>query len=251
VTRGRIAAAILVLWAVALGALAYRQAHRNPKEALAEAAIRVEPSAYYYRVYQDTTQVGVASSVIDTARGHLRTTDFFRGRLIIAGDTQEVEGSAVGFISPTMALDSFAITVGGDQTPIRIRGTPKTHVAPVYLPTFTPVTLMLTGNTAVGRSEQFWVYNPLAREVQRATLRVQAESLFTVSDSARFDSTASQWVSAHRDTVRAWSVAPPSSGYTVWVDAAGRIVSAREVGGLSLMRAAYEESFSNWRIQHP
>ena len=38
---------------------------------------------------------------------------------------------------------------------------------------------------------------------KRTTLRVAAESLFTVVDSAAFDTTRSEWVSALTDTVRA------------------------------------------------
>jgi hypothetical protein len=92
-----------------------------------------------------------------------------------------------------------------------------------------------------------WIYNPKTRAVQQITFRIRAESLFTVSDSARYDSTETRWVSAHQDTVRAWSVAPDTPGLTVWVDRQGRIVSASDSSGLHMLRASYEESFENWR----
>jgi len=37
----------------------------------------------------------------------------------------------------------------------------------------------------------------------------------------------------------------------VWVDATGRLLSASEPGGISLIRTAFELAFENWRIDNP
>ena len=78
-----------------------------------------------------------------------------------------------------------------------------------------------------------------------------AESLFVVSDSAAFDSTAGRWVSARRDTLRAWRLEPEGgsadSVFGGWVDAAGRFVDASYGGGYRLRRTSYEEAALNWR----
>jgi hypothetical protein len=141
----------------------------------------------------------------------------------------------------------LALTVTGVPQPIAIHAAPKQKDAPVFLPSIAPIPFMLTNDADIGREAPVWVYNPITRAAQRITFRIRAESLFTVSDSARYDSTEMQWVSAHRDTVRAWSVAPETSELTVWVDRQGRIVSAGDLSGLHMRRASYEESFENWR----
>jgi len=230
--------------------LAHRQSSKTQSERLAEAARQVDPTAFYYEVFQGDAQVGVASSAIDTTHGQLRSVDMFRGRLVVFGDTQSVEANATAYLSQRLSVDSFALEVGGDQRPMRLRGAPNAGGGPLFLPTQLPIALMLTGPAKVGRADSFWVYNPIARDVQRTTLRIRAESLFTVSDSAKYDSTTARWVSAHADTIRSWSVTSGASELTVWVDAQGRIVSASEPGGLRLQRTAYEQAFSNWRNRH-
>ena len=75
----------------------------------------------------------------------------------------------------------------------------------VSLPTLVPIVFMMGGSPNIGRSRSYGIYEPMGDSVARVTLRVAAESLFTVSDSATYDSTAQRWSSAHTDTVRSWS----------------------------------------------
>jgi hypothetical protein len=75
------------------------------------------------------------------------------------------------------------------------------------------------------------------------TLRVRADSLFTVVDSAMLDRSG-EWVVAHRDTVRAWRIDGAPHGLVAWVDAEGRIVAA-QAGNLSATRTAFEIAFKN------
>lgn len=248
-TRRTIALLVLALWVIGVGWLGYRQTHKSDWERLASVAMQVSPSAYYYNVYHGDTQIGVASSSIDTAHGMFVMRDFIRGRLPIAGDTQAFEGGTVAHLSRRLALDSFTVSLAYDHRTITTHGTPQKHTAPVFLPTFAPIPLMLMDDPKIGRTASAWVYNPVSDAVERATLRIQAESLFTVSDSARYDSTQTRWVSVRHDTVRAWSVTTPTAPVTVWVDREGRLVSVSEPGGLHLLRTAYEEAFENWRLR--
>jgi hypothetical protein len=67
-------------------------------------------------------------------------------------------------------------------------------------------------------------------------------------DSARYDSTAMQFVPALRDTVRAWNLVPTEGqGFSGWVDAQGRVVASTQPGGITIKRMAYEIAFENWR----
>jgi hypothetical protein len=62
------------------------------------------------------------------------------------------------------------------------------------------------------------------------------------------DAVSGRFVSALRDTVRAWRVADDAdTAGGDWVDAQGRLVDAT-VDGLRLRRMAYELSFENWRL---
>lgn len=238
-TRRIVAVAVVLVWAVGLVALWRRRTDVPRVERLAQGALRLGPATYFYTVAQDGTPVGIASSAIDTTAGGFRENGTVRGRAVIYGDSQTVEASARAFLSRRFVLDSFSFSLGGDQGPLRIRGAPRGGDG-VLVPTLAPMALMLSGPHTVGRSEDYWIYNPLSQRVERVTLRIAAESLFRVTDSAAFDPDRITWIPAHEDTVRAWSVTTPAHSFTAWVDAQGRVVAASEPGGLTLTRTAYE-----------
>jgi hypothetical protein len=252
VTRHGIAGGILLLWAIGLGLLAHRQFSTTDQEQLAEGAEGLYPATYYYLVYQGDTAVGAALSAIDTAIGRtreFRITDRFRGRLTVAGEPRLLEAGSIAYLSRQFVLDSFALDVRGSRRPVQVRGAiPKAPT--LLLPTLIPIAFMLRGHPSSQRPRSYAMYEPIGDSVSRVTLRPAAESLFTVSDSATYDSSIRQWVSAHTDTVRSWSVAPAASGFTVWVDAQGRIVSASGPTGLHMLRTAYEIAFSNLHLRH-
>jgi hypothetical protein len=79
---------------------------------------------------------------------------------------------------------------------------------------------------------------------------IDAESLFTLVDSAKFDQDKGEWVGVLTDTVRAWRVETPGTtgGFSGWIDAQGRVVQRALPGGITLKRSAYELAFENWRI---
>lgn len=237
--RRTVATLVLIVWVGAILFLWHRHTSVSAAERLAVGAARLEPATYYYALFQGPVQIGVASSAIDTSTRHMRVTDIIDARAVVYGDSQTVNGSSTAYLTRSFALDSFALALGGDQGPFQLRGAPKTRSG-VLLPTLAPMALMLSGDAKVGRSGSFWVFNPLSQRVELTTLTITAESLMTVVDSARFDTGRNNWVPAHRDTVRSWSVATPTASVTAWVDAQGRVVSAYEPGGLSLTRTAYE-----------
>jgi hypothetical protein len=78
---------------------------------------------------------------------------------------------------------------------------------------------------------------------------VEAESSFTVPDSARFDERQGRWLVARRDSVHAWRIATDGpSAVRAWVDEQGRVVEMQHTLGFSLRRTAYEIAFENWRL---
>ena len=66
IRRGSVAAVILIAWLAGLGVLARRELFRTDADRLRDAGARVDPGTAYYRVMQAGTQIGFASSRIDT-----------------------------------------------------------------------------------------------------------------------------------------------------------------------------------------
>jgi hypothetical protein len=111
-----------------------------------------------------------------------------------------------------------------------------------------PLSVMLGEKPKVGNAFTLAVFDPTAMTPVSSTVKIEAESLFTVDDSASYDSATTQWVSALRDTVRAWKLTSTTGPtFSGWVDGFGRIVEASQPGNLVMRRMAYELAFENWR----
>ncbi|MBA3890727.1 MAG: transglutaminase domain-containing protein, partial [Gemmatimonadaceae bacterium] len=146
--------------------------------------------------------------------------------------------------------DSLIALTGGtgaaaasDTQHVRING-------PVLLPRMVPLAVALGGAPAVGRTYGIPVFDPFAAAQRTASVRIAAESLFVLHDSATVDRATRRWVGALPDTVRAWQVIDDAAGgHSAWVDAQGRTVLGTESGGVTLVRMPYELAFENWQIE--
>ena len=235
---------------------------------LADVAARVAPETFYYVVEQAGRQVGAASSAIDTSESRLVVTDLIRGVIRAGPDSLRLEARSQARFSRALVLNDFVVQAQGDLTPfelrgivqegatktVRLRAQPRGGSAttvdlpvtgPVFLPTSATLPLMLRDRPRTGREIKLDVFDPIGRTMRSATLRIERDSLFTVTDSATLDETMGQWVPAHSDTVRAWRIGGDLPVMTAWVDADGRLVAASEPGGLSLTRSAFELAFEN------
>lgn len=248
--RRLLAAAVLVCWVAGLVWLARRRHDVSNADRLAQGVLRLEPGTYFYNVYQTGQLIGWASSTLDTTAGGFTSRDAIRVRALVAGDSQSVIASSTAHLTRAFALDTFALSLAGDQHPFDARETLPPG-SDVLLPSLAPVAIMLTRAPEVGRSTVVHIYNPLSRRVEPVTLRIAAESLFSVVDSAAFDAARNTWAVAHIDTVRSWKLVTPSRGISAWVDSRGRIVAASEPGGLSMMRSTYEIATLNPKLPKP
>lgn len=269
-SRRTIAFGILAIWATALGLFWRRTTHRTPEQVLAEVALRVAPETFYYIVEQGGKQVGAAASAIDTTQTRLVITDFVRGVIRVGADSLRLQARSQARFSRGLLLRDFIIQAEGDLTPFEARGiveagptnllkvttlprggqsqsTQFPVTGPVFFPTSAPLPLMLAEEPRVGRQMKMQLFDPVGRATHDVTLRIEADSLFTIGDSATLDSASGMWVEAHTDTVRAWRIAGDAPILTTWVDAAGRLVAASEPGGISLRRTAFETAFENLR----
>jgi hypothetical protein len=269
-SRRAIALGIIGVWAIALALYWRRTTHRTPEQMLAEVAARVAPETYYYIVEQGGKQVGAASSAIDTTRSRLVMTDFVRGVIRVGPDSLRLQARSQARFSRGLLLRDFIVQAEGDLTPFEARGIIEDNpdpmlrltaeprggrplvtefplTGPLFFPTSAPLPLMLRERPKIGREMQFQLFDPIGRTTREVTLRIEADTVFTVTDSATLDTMAGIWVEAHKDTVRAWRIGGDAPVLTAWVDASGRLVQASEPGGISLRRTAFEIAFENLR----
>ncbi|HEX2778528.1 MAG TPA: transglutaminase-like domain-containing protein [Gemmatimonadaceae bacterium] len=268
--RGVVAVAVLGLWAVGLGLLARRELFRPRAERLAEAALRVNPGAVFFAVTRGGEQIGFASSTIDTTSRDITATDYLVADLPVGGQENRAEARSVVSLSRSLRVDSFTVSFETDSIPFSARGhtlgdsvlalaigdaqhpdTSRVQTGgPILLPTLLPLAVMLGQEPKVGGKTTVRVFDPVEQAPKNLAVEITAESLFTVSDSAKLDSTAKRWVVAHDDTVRAWRIRTDAAQpFTAWVDEHGRLVQADLPGGLALERRAYEIAFENWKLE--
>ena len=264
-TRVVAAGAILALWAGGLATLARRQFAGGEAARLARAALFVSPGADYYEVSNGTSQIGYASSTIDTTQTRVRISDF-----VVADVNGGARFSARLQVSLTRALrlTGFCYELGADAGPYKACGTVvndtllslniaakgarpvKRRVklsAPLFLPTMVPMIIALGERPKVGQHFTYDVFDPATDSSSMTTIAVTAESLFVQPDSATFDPAARQWIVAHQDTVRAWRIEEQNGGrLTGWIDEGGRMVLADPIAGMQMRRTAYELAYGNW-----
>lgn len=276
--RAALAVVIVALWLGGMAMMLHRNANRSETQQLAEVALRVQPATFYYVVERSRQQIGGASSALDTTANTLVSEEYFVGdypgsrkREARSGTAAPAEPQAErtsarwqtrltrGFRLTDLTIDiarasrPFSINASvQEDTALFIAGTkttggyPPAHYTftpPLFTPSLAPVAFMLAGPAKIGRAQVMSVFDPTTRSVTRPELRIRAESLFTVVDSAAQDA-AGQWAPAHQDTVRAWRLDDTSRGLTTWVDAEGRLVASR-LGDLSTIRTAFEIAFKN------
>lgn len=266
--RGAVAVLVVALWIGGMAMMVHRNANRTESQQLAEVALRVQPATFYYIINRDGEQIGAASSALDTTDKSLVSEEYFVGdfgspakapeRTSARWQTRLTRGLHLIDLSadvtrPTKPF-SMNATVQEDTSIFiagkKVTGRPAaryTFTGPVFDPSVASVVLMLGGAPRIGRSQTISIFDPMTRTVLRPTLRIRAESLFTVVDSAMGDRSGG-WTVAHRDTVRAWRIEGAPHGLEAWVDAEGRIVAAK-AGSYSAIRTAFEIAFRNSKAQ--
>jgi transglutaminase-like putative cysteine protease len=272
--RALLGGAIVAAWVGGLGTLVYREYLDPTRDRLADAARRVEPSALFFSAMQAGRQIGYGSSTVDTTSLEVRISEVLRVELPVGGRTQTASARTRTRLSRSLALLSFSLEVNAESGTITTSGewesdsvftfvartggrrqrpdTQRVTVAgPIYYPSAVPMAVMLAGRPSVGRSMLVRVADPIGMTVREARVRLRAETLFVVNDSAVIDETTRRWREARPDTVRAWKLDPGEERTLVegWVDAQGRIVDALQLGTVQLQRKPFEVSVQNWRTR--
>jgi hypothetical protein len=270
--RGLVGIAIVLAWAGGLAAFARRELTQTEAERLAESALRVAPGATHFAVLRNGRHVGYASNTIDTLPARIQVTDYLVAEASTGGgdSLRRTTHRTRVRLTRGLALRDFLVTLTTDSVPLLMRGrvlndTILEYVARVakgsrgrtldsarsvmrariIAEPLLPMITLLDGPVRVGRVADFESLDPVSGKTRRAQVRLAAESLFVVADSAAYDTEATKWRSVHNDTVRAWRLDGVPG--TVWVDALGRAVRHERPDGYTLQRTAYELAFENWR----
>lgn len=270
--RRGIAAALLVVWLGALALLAKRELLRPAGERLAEAVLTLPPGAAYFSVELDGTQIGYASTTIDTLADTLRVLEVVVLEMPVLGDLQRTEARTEIELSRTLQLRHFAAALRaegarfeaegrvsgdtlldleliGDGTRER-RQIPLTE--PIVLPQLVPMRVAFGGTLEVGRVFTVRVFDPTTLAGRDVAIEVAAESTLIVpQDTSVFDSTAGRWVPVVFDTVRSWRLRDASGRmpFDTWIDDDGQLLAARSAAGFRLVRSAYEVVYENFRMR--
>ncbi|MDQ3698715.1 MAG: transglutaminase-like domain-containing protein [Gemmatimonadota bacterium] len=228
----------------------------------------VTPGVQFFSVAPNEEHIGFASSTIDTTHNSIQVSDYFLADLHSEGTAHRAWARVVARLTPTLRLTDFVLILSPEIGPLRASGTiagdtlltlvvsagneqspPDTQqirlAGPTLLPNLVPLAVARGAGPRVGQVQHLNVFDPLALAPTRIAVRVVAESLFTIPDSATRARGQDQWAAAGTDTVRAWRI---DGGRLIsgWIDARGRLVEGTLLGLVPLQRTAYELAYTNW-----
>lgn len=270
--RAGIALGIVALWLAGIAALTKRELFRGEDQLLAEAALRVAPGALYYTVRENGHRIGFASATVDTTPVSFLLSDLLitsrpdttlgpRGKRrfaarSIATLTRGLRLSRYSYQTRGGGTSSATGVVYGDtllELSLSRNGkAPDTSRlvlhGPPLVPGMLPMFVALVDDHEQGASRTATIFDPTRDTLTTATVRVVAESLFVVVDSATMEPGTRRWIPAHSDTVRAWKMVQDGGGIiNGWFDERGRLVEGEPLPGITMHRTAYEIAFDNWR----
>jgi hypothetical protein len=259
--RRAVAAALLSIWAVALGAHAWRTLRVPGAQRLAEAARALPTGESWYAIYRGVERAGWVRRQLDTlplGRGFVLSERSVR-RLPELGETGRTDTDLVAWLGPGAGLDSleFASVTGGDTTRLEahVRGDSMIELRPGGL-LRVPERPQLSGSWPLrfaadrraqepGRELSLLLLDPASASVRDTRLQVRESTSRVWADSADSDPDTGRWIVTGEDTVPAWRLdrVEGSVLLPVWVDVDGRVIESEEPGGLRYLRTAFELAF--------
>lgn len=263
--RGRLALAILVVWAGTLAWHVKREYFRPVAELIAAAARTIPPGVAYYAVFQEDRRVGWAQTEVDTlpsASGFLlRDRLILREPIVPGGDRMRLAIDAR--LGPTLTLESFRLDAEGidgirhvegevhGDTALEVRihgegGVRRDRITlegPIVLSAAWPLRFAAHHEVSPGSRFQVEIFDPLSGTSRPVELTVLETAEKVFPDSMVVED--GRWAAARYDTVRAWRIEQDLYGITLrsWVDEDGRLFETEAPGGLRLERTAFELAY--------
>lgn len=259
--RRAVAAALLSIWAVALGAHAWRTLRVPGAQRLAEAARTLPPGESWFAIYRGAERAGWARRQLDTlplGRGFVMSERSLR-RLPELGEGGRTETELVAWLGPGAGLDSliFASVTGDDTIRLEVRawGDSMVEMRPGGL-LRVPARPQLSGSWPLrfaadrqaqeaGRELSVLLFDPATASIRDTRLQVRESATRVWADSADSDPDTGRWIVTGEDTVPAWRLDRLEGSVTLptWVDVDGRVIESEEPGGLRYRRTAFELAF--------
>ena len=263
--RGWWAVAILAVWATTMGFHVKRLYFRPVSELLVEAARTIPPGTAYYAVFQGERHIGWAQTDVDTLPSNsgflLEDRLILRESLVPGMDPMRFTVGAT--LGPTFTLQSFQLAAEGipgiRQVQGEVRGDSVLAVtfrgetgsrseeipldSPIVVAAAWPLRFAAAREVEMGEQFRLPVYDPLTGTARPMELTVLEQRQRTFPDSVTAED--GRWVTAREDTVLAWRVEHDVSGVKLeaWVDEDGRLLEAAAVGGIRIVRTAFEFAY--------
>ena len=263
--RGWLAIAVAAVWASTMGFHVKRIYFRPASELLAEAARTIPPGTAYYAVFQGDRQIGWAQTSVDTLpsnSGFLLEDRLILRESLVPG-MEPMRFSVGATLGPTFDLSTFQLSaegipgirqvqgeVQGDSVlALQMRGDGESQSrsvpldAPIVVAAAWPLRFAAAREVDMGERFRLPIYDPLTGSHREMQLTVLEQRVRTFPDSVT--AVDGRWVTAREDTVTAWRVEHDVSGITLeaWVDEDGRLFEAAAVGGIRLVRTAFEFAY--------
>jgi hypothetical protein len=264
---------IIAAWLASLGWLVQREYLSDSSPGGVAASASVIPGAAFFVVSLNGTQVGIASTTVDTLNGAVRVSERLDVAFPAGGDTLGARYASDLQLSPSLTLRSFTSSVAGDLAPFQMRGllgagdslvlelepvgrparSVRSPLAGGTLASAIPLQLVVGGRPRIGRRLRVSVIDPLDGSRDLRTLLVADSVRTVVVDSARMDSATRRWVPAQETEITAWRLEEVGREVprSMWVDAQGFVVEAESEFGFTLRRTAFEIAHLNFRAGSP
>lgn len=242
---------------------------------MTQAATRFNPGPAYYLVERDGRQIGFASSTADTTPTGLDFHDYLivearhdsTRRMAVSSSAQvsrrfvlqsldAASDTSTGWYHETAQVADSTVTFRALFPTVSTQTARAEH--DILAPDAIPMIVGMGGETAprVGSERTFKVADVGGGRVVPVTFRIAAESLFSIADSAVYDTAAHHWRAVTVDTLRAWQLVPRTPmlvampTLSAWVDGQGRVVDAdveiAGAGAVRFRRMCYELAYRNW-----
>lgn len=266
--RRAIAILILLAWMGTLGWLGSRSIRRG--ETRDTSPRNLSPDAAFFAILVGTEQVGVANIYTDTI-----PTGFLANQIVTidvqtGGSTWRIGSRNQALLSRGLDLVSYESSANEGGQSERLAGAVSRDTLRVQSalavdspfrrsrlglvadrPTLgfaLPYRMAFSGRLAPGRSMAAASLDPASGEARLTRVTAGADSIFVVTDSARYDSIVGRWVPAQTLEIRAWRLAHADPGLpvTVWTDSRGMVVRLDHALGITLQRTAFEIARNNY-----
>ena len=266
----------MVAWIGALGWLVVREYRPAPESELtASTQNQLPPTTTFYALLAGADQVGFRSITTDTLPDGVRVTSrtdidvplplvprrlltttesLYDQRFRLLGFTTTVSGEAgQQTLVATVEADSLLSVVisGRGQTK---QDTIVRRLPPgALLPDAVSIGLATGGKLKAGAITRVPVLDPVELTLSEWTIRVSAESVFVVPDSAVSDSASGAWIPAGLDTIQTVRADWVEYGMPVraWIDRGGAVIARETPLGLTERRGPFEIVNSGYVRRRP